>query len=543
MKRIILSLALFVSFLSNAQAPQGVNYQAVIRNTNGTTVNNAAVGLRLNILQGSATGTVVYSESFSETTSNIGLVNVVLGQGNVLSGTFSSINWGAGPYFLEIAADANGGTNYTVMGAQQMMSVPYALYAENSGTPGPQGVTGPQGPAGVDGTDGQNGLSAYEVWLSLGNSGTEADFISSLIGPQGATGLQGPAGVDGTNGIDGQNGMSAYEVWLSQGNTGTEADYLTSITGPQGTPGSLDAWGLNGNTGTTPTTNFIGTTDAQDWVVKTNNAERMRVNSNGDIGIGISNPSSKLDVNGNMELSGNLAIGTSTPIVPLTFDGGAGDRISFFYTSPNSLYGMGIQNQLLQMYTNGSASDIAFGHGSSFAFTERVRFKGNGRVGIGTSSPSGKLHVNNDVSGADSSFVVTTAGKVGIGTASPNGHLTVRGGIGSAVDSAHVLLYNKYFQTGSPQLKLYSTDNSSTGAYGIQALKAGVGSGNMVLNESGGNVGVGTSSPARTLHVNAVMRLEPIPTAPASPAKGDMYFDSTLNKLRVYDGTTWQNCW
>jgi hypothetical protein len=78
-------------------------------------------------------------------------VNVVLGQGNVLSGTFSSINWGAGPYFLEIEADANGGTNYTVMGAQQMMSVPYALYAENSGTPGPQGPAGIQGPQGATG--------------------------------------------------------------------------------------------------------------------------------------------------------------------------------------------------------------------------------------------------------------------------------------------------------------------------------------------------------------------------------------------------------
>jgi hypothetical protein len=58
-----------------------------------------------------------------------------------------------------------------------------------------------------------------------------------------------------------------------------------------------------------------------------------------------------------------------------------------------------------------------------------------------------------------------------------------------------------------------------------------------------GNVGIGTNSPARTLHVNSVMRLEPIAIAPTSPAKGDMYFDSTLNKLRVYDGTSWQNCW
>lgn len=138
---------------------------------------------------------------------------------------------------------------------------------------------------------------------------------------------------------------------------------------------------------------------------------------------------------------------------------------------------------------------------------------------------------------------ITNAGKVGINEASPNSYLTVRGGVGSTIDSSHVLLYNKYYASGSPQLKFYSTNNSSTGCYGIQGLKAGVGSGNIVINESGGYLGIGINSPARTLHVNAVMRLEPIATAPTSPAKGDMYFDSTLNKLRVYDGTTWQNCW
>ena len=254
MKRIILSLALFVSFLLNAQAPQGVNYQAVIRNTNGTTVNNAAVGLRLNILQGSATGTVVYSESFSETTSNIGLVNVVLGQGNVLSGTFSSINWGAGPYFLEIAADANGGTNYTVMGAQQMMSVPYALYAENSATPGPQGATGPQGPQGIQGPAGVQGVqgpagaegaSAYQVWLSLGNTGTEDDFITSLTGPQGAQGIQGPAGPAGAQGLQGLTGIPG-----PAGPAGAQGPQgATGLTGSQGIQGPAGPQGPQGEPG------------------------------------------------------------------------------------------------------------------------------------------------------------------------------------------------------------------------------------------------------------------------------------------------------
>jgi len=64
----------------------------------------------------------------------------------------------------------------------------------------------------------------------------------------------------------------------------------------------------------------------------------------------------------------------------------------------------------------------------------------------------------------------------------------------------------------------------------------------MVISSSG-NVGVGTTTPARTLHIKSVMRLEPLSAAPSSPSKGDIYFDNTLNKLRVFDGTTWQNCW
>ena len=65
----------------------------------------------------------------------------------------------------------------------------------------------------------------------------------------------------------------------------------------------------------------------------------------------------------------------------------------------------------------------------------------------------------------------------------------------------------------------------------------------MTFDPFTGNTGLGTQVPARTLHVKDVMRLEPRSSAPASPSKGDIYFDDTLNKLRVFDGTVWQNCW
>ncbi len=262
MKRIFLLAGLVtLSWTSLAQAPQGINYQAVIRNSAGTILSNSNVGLKISLIQTSPTGTVVYEESFSPTTSNYGLVNVIVGQGTVISGDFSTIDWANGPYFVELASDATGGTNYTVMGTQQLMSVPYALYAENSGTPGP---TGPQGPAGNDGANGTDGLSAYEVWLSLGNTGSQADFINSLEGPQGATGPQGPAGNDGVNGapgaqgpagndgVNGVDGQSAYELWLAQGNTGSQTDFLNSLQGaqgPQGIPGNDGSNGVDGAPG------------------------------------------------------------------------------------------------------------------------------------------------------------------------------------------------------------------------------------------------------------------------------------------------------
>lgn len=113
------------------------------------------------------------------------------------------------------------------------------------GNTGPAGANGPQGSTGLTGSQGPNGSagsSAYQVWLSEGNSGNEAVFLNSLIGLTGTAGPAGPAGgigLNGTNGIPGlpgatgpagANGDSAYDVWLSLGNTGSETDFINDIT-------------------------------------------------------------------------------------------------------------------------------------------------------------------------------------------------------------------------------------------------------------------------------------------------------------------------
>ena len=157
-----------------AQAPQKMSYQAVIRNTSGTLVTSSSVGMKISILQGSATGTVIYSETQTASTNANGLVSLEIGGGTVISGTFAGINWANGPYFIKTQTDPTGGTNYTIVGSSQLLSVPYALFSAN-GTPGPQGIQGPQGIAGTNGNDG-------------------------------ATGPQGPQGIAGTNGNDGATG-------------------------------------------------------------------------------------------------------------------------------------------------------------------------------------------------------------------------------------------------------------------------------------------------------------------------------------------------
>lgn len=135
MKKIItlLAVALFATTVS-AQAPQKMSYQAVIRNASNVLVANANIRMRISVLQGTATGTSVYIETQTATTNVNGLATLEIGNGTVVSGTFASIAWGTNAYFIKTETDPTGGTNYTIVGTSQFLSVPYALFASNSGS-------------------------------------------------------------------------------------------------------------------------------------------------------------------------------------------------------------------------------------------------------------------------------------------------------------------------------------------------------------------------------------------------------------------------
>lgn len=129
--KILLSgfLILALSVFSFGQAPQSFSYQAIARDASGNGISNQNIGLRISILQNSITGTSVYTETHTALTDANGVLNLAIGTGTVTTGTFSSINWGEGTYFVKIEMDVTGGTNYVLMGTSQLLSVPYALYA------------------------------------------------------------------------------------------------------------------------------------------------------------------------------------------------------------------------------------------------------------------------------------------------------------------------------------------------------------------------------------------------------------------------------
>ncbi len=134
MKKFYLLLTLIVITtiqVANAQAPQGIPYQAVARNNAGNLIKNQPISLRFSIHDGSASGAVVYSETHAVTTDALGLFSVNIG-GGTSSGTLADVNWGSGAKFTQVELDVTGGTNFADMGTTQMMSVPYALYAGSS---------------------------------------------------------------------------------------------------------------------------------------------------------------------------------------------------------------------------------------------------------------------------------------------------------------------------------------------------------------------------------------------------------------------------
>ena len=130
--RIIIMI--FFPIFAIAQAPQKINFQSILRNCSGEVIGNKSVSLKISILSESINGSSVYSETHAKTTDASGLISIQIGMGTLVSGLFNNINWGNLAHFIKLEADFNGGSNYVILGTQELMSVPYALYAGKTDT-------------------------------------------------------------------------------------------------------------------------------------------------------------------------------------------------------------------------------------------------------------------------------------------------------------------------------------------------------------------------------------------------------------------------
>jgi hypothetical protein len=122
-------LTLLLTISSFAQAPEKMSYQAVIRDADNALLISQEVGMQISILQGDV---AVYEETQTPTSNTNGLVSLEIGEGTVIFGSFAAIDWSADTSFIKIETDPTGGTNYTITGTSQLLSVPYALYAKTS---------------------------------------------------------------------------------------------------------------------------------------------------------------------------------------------------------------------------------------------------------------------------------------------------------------------------------------------------------------------------------------------------------------------------
>lgn len=317
-----------------AQAPNALNYQGVARDVNGNILPNQPIALRFTIHEATAAGTTVYQETWLDTTNQFGLFTVHIGEGTVTNGTFSTISWGTSTYFLQVEMDPKGGINYIDMGTQQFISVPYALYAQTAGI-GTVSLT--QNQIAFGNSNDQitsssdlvyNGnqivLDLVDSWGCLKVEGRNGGEGSIQIKPDNIADGTAGSWVIGTNGtvMNNPNDWALYNaksipqpIYVTQSTNAVTFDKAYTFPTVDGVSGqvlttdgvgnltwatpnasSFGGWSLTGNSGTTAGTNFIGTIDAKDFVIKTTCNEHVRVLAGGNVGIATSSPAQALEV-------------------------------------------------------------------------------------------------------------------------------------------------------------------------------------------------------------------------------------------------------
>jgi hypothetical protein len=363
----------FSQLLFAQQAPQKFNYQAVARDGEGLALSEKPLTVRIGILSDTDLDRPLYSEEHTVVTNRLGLFNVAIGTGRVIEGSFSSIDWGSAAHYIHVRMDMDGSGRFVDLGQSQLLSVPYALYAEKSGL---------------------------------------------------TTGMQG-----------------------------------------DGSRNDPDDWSRTGNGGTNPSVNFIGTTDAQDLVVRTNGTERARFKTNGDVNLSTGSNITIGNSNAlNMDGTRNIHIGENAGAIS------TGDQNAFIGYNAGQVNTTGAKNTFI-----GPTAGRINTTGSQNAFI-------GGRAGF------------NNTTGGENSFIGWQAGQQNV---SGNENTF----IGKYAGSSNT--------TGS--LNTYIGSNSGGSANLTNATAIGAGaqvtvSNSLVLGNNA-NVGIGVSAPDQRLHIAGNARI------------------------------------
>lgn len=490
LKTICAFIAILLAAGTYAQVPQGIKYQAVARDGAGVLMANENINVRISILDSANGGAVVYGENHKTNTNEFGLFSIELGRGITPTGSFANIPWATGNKWLQIEMDPQGGTNFSLLGTSELIAVPYALFS---------------------------GASA--------NSGDTDDQTLSLNGTT----------------LSIQDGNSVN---------------LISLLGA--------SWNIVGNSGTNPATHFIGTTDSMPLKFRINNegAGMMElVYQNTFLGhqAGVATTTGM----------GNTAVGKSS--FATNTEGYYNTAAGIYSMTSNTLGHNNVAIGVSSMYRNTTGSDnTALGYQALFE-----NLGGNNNTAVGTFALVRNTTFNNSALGHQAMREnLTGANNTACGVNALMNNLSADYNAAVGVEA---LFYNTtgHSNTAVGGTAMYGNrtgyQNTAVGYSALDSNFAGnlntaigfhanvgadsltnataiganavVSSSNSLVLGNNANVGIGVNSPARSLHVRDVMRLEPRDTAPANPAEGDIYMDSSTHKLMVYDGTVWQACW
>jgi trimeric autotransporter adhesin len=492
--KIALLCSIFFSlFSAQAQAPQKMSYQAVIRNANNALLENKSIGMRISVLQGTEKGTPVYVETQTVTTNSNGLVTLQIGGGTVERGAFSSISWGTNSYYIKTETDPTGGNNYTIEGTSQLMSVPYALYAAAS--PSSNWTS-----SGKDIGNTNNGN------VGIGTSNPNAKFeikSSNHAKPTNTDGLLIPK-IDAfpeMNPTEAQQGMmvNLTKTAIFEGKFLPSGFYYwdNQLMSWRAIAATGVAWDTGGNAGTNAATNFIGTTDDNDLVFKRNNTKAGFL-GNINTAFGKDALSSVTDT-----YSFNTAIGLESQKATTTgfANTGVGARSLLTNTVGNYNTALGI----LSMTNNETGSyNTATG---SYSLSSNI--SGGSNSAHGYSALEKNTSGGNNTASGNSALYANTIGSFNTAHGARSLYSNTTGNYNTALGDeslTYAITASKNTATGYGSLYVNTGDeNTATGFQALNNNKIGFyntafGSQASLLNVSGNyNTAIGTNALARNL--------------------------------------------